>query len=47
MIPVVILAVVGKREKFVLLAELTFLFPEREEEEWVNMCWGSVSLGKA
>jgi hypothetical protein len=24
-----------------------YLFPGREGERWVNMCWGSVILGKA
>jgi hypothetical protein len=30
---------VGEKKKF--------LISEREEGKWVNMCWGSVSLGKA
>jgi hypothetical protein len=25
----------------------TLLFPKRGGEKWVNMCWGSVSLGNA
>jgi hypothetical protein len=33
--------IVGGAEKKI------FLFTEREEGKWVNMCWGSVSLGKA